>query len=112
MKKSICLKIIPLCLAVPFILTGCESLTEFFSDSSPHAGYGSSYPADKRSRTQYNAAAGTENSPSTKASSGSKASQSGTEATTVLVPVSAEKKTEAGAVTTPAVPSSAPTVGQ
>ena len=113
--KSICLKIIPVCLALPLILTGCESMKSFFGDSSPPAGYGSSYPAvDKHTHNQYQPAVDTENKTVTKASSREKAaaSQSGAEGSTVLVPVSTDKKTEAGTVTTPAVPSSAPTVGQ
>ena len=107
-KKSIVPKMIPVMLALPFFLSSCQELNDFFDGSSRNTGNNTSYSSSKpHTNTQQ-----TTSTEGAKHTSNASTSQSGTVATTVSAPVSTEKKTTTGTVESPAVPSMAPTVGQ
>ena len=112
-EKMINKKILPACLLLPLMLTGCDDINSFFGGSSSprHAGYDSGYSSShSRSKNSQNAVA---DDSASKAVTKTTSSQSGAEAAAVTTPASStDKKTVTGTVAAPAVPSLAPTVGQ
>jgi hypothetical protein len=112
--KTIGVKLIPVCVVLPFLLTACQDINSFFGGSSSHnPGYDSNYSSTKAHTGHKPQNVSTDYSnEASKASVKTTASESGTAATTVSSPVATEKKGVTGTVDTPAVPSMAPTVGQ
>ncbi len=109
-KTSKLLKTSSIVVALPLLLTACESMNALFGDSSRPSDNTSSYSAPE-SKTNKSAPVNVQAEKAKPAYKGT-AVPSGTVAATVSAPVSTERKTATGTVEAPVVPSTAPTVDQ